>query len=129
MQVINSTDIVINNTNSTMVVLENGILHNIYHAGILLEKEDIQEIEKGYYSLEDPKPMKIIQEMDFGVSMTPEARKYGAEHSPDLNGVAYVIKDLAQRLLIRFYIAMWKRSKPVKVFNSFDEALEWLNHI
>ena len=120
---------IIENKNSVMRVLDNGILHNRYFEGSLLEVEDIKGVQNGYNSLPDPKPLKVIQEMEIGVSMTPEARKYAAEHSPDLTGVAYVIQGLAQRLLIRFYVGMWKRTKPVKVFDSVAEALNWLENL
>tara|TARA_B100000809_G_scaffold86740_1_gene85099 strand:+ start:1239 stop:1577 length:339 start_codon:yes stop_codon:yes gene_type:complete len=112
-----------------MRILDNGIMHTVFYKGTFLEVIDIKDVQIGYESLPDPKPMKVIQEMEIGVSMSLEARKYAAEHSPDLIGIAYVIKGLAQRLLIRFYVKMWKRKKPVKVFDSFDEAETWLMSI
>jgi hypothetical protein len=117
---------IIENKNSLMRVLDNGVLHNRYFEDTLLEVSDIKEVQDGYNSIPDPKPLKVIQEMEIGASMSSEARIYAAEHSPDLIAVAYVIKGLPQRLLIRFYVRMWKRKKPVKVFDCFDNALEWL---
>ena len=109
-----------------MRVLDNGILHINYPKGVEIDETDIRDIQKGYDSLPYPKPLKILQELELHVNMTADARKYAAEHSPDLTGVAYVIKSLGQRLLIRFYVRMWKRDKPIQVFESYKEALEWL---
>ena len=125
MQVSESIEIIINNTNSKMRILEDGILHNLYSEGVLLEVEDIKELQVQFNLLE-PKPTKVLQELGKFTNMSAEARKYAAEHSPELDGVAYVIHNLAQRLLIRFYVRMWKRDKPTKVFDSFSDAHKWL---
>lgn len=61
--------------------------------------------------------------------MSSDARQYAADHSPNAKGVAYVIHNLAQRLIIKFYVQMWKRKKPTKVFDSFYEAIEWLEKL
>ena len=116
-------DRVIETTNATVTVLESNILHFYYRND--LEVQDIIEVEEVYNSLV-PQPKKVIQEMGPFVSMSSEARSYAAERSPDLTAVAYVIRSLAQRLLIKFYIRMWRRKKPAKVFENFDEALAWI---
>jgi hypothetical protein len=125
----------IKNKNSIMKVFENGVLHIIYFKNVLIEVDDIKDVKDGYNSLAKPKPMKVIVKLESGVSISLEARKCAAEHSPILTGVAYIIEGLAQRLLVKFYIRMWKIKKPVKIFNSlktfnsFDEASDWLNSI
>jgi len=129
MKDLNTIVFTIFNKNSKMRVLENGILHTVFLKESILEVEDVKEMKRGYESLPDPKPNKAIQEFEAGVSMSPKCRIYAAEHSPDLLGVAYIINGLPQRLLIHFYVKMWKRKKPVKVFQAFDEALVWLNTI
>jgi hypothetical protein len=116
---------VIKNQHSEMKILENSILHISYTAGVVLEAKDIKELQV-QFELLNPKPRKVLQELGSSLNMSSEARRYAAEHSPDLIAVAYVIKGLAQRLLIRFHVKMWKRDKPVKVFDSFDDAKAWL---
>ncbi len=118
----------IRNKNSIIQVLDNGILHVLYPEGTQIEVADIKELQTQFNKL-DPKPTKVIQELRPYVNMTNEARKYGAEHSPALKGVAYVIHGLSQRLLVRFYIKMLKRDKPTKVFDAFNEALAWLEKL
>jgi len=127
-QVSEYIEIVINNTNSEMRILDNGIMHVAYKDGIALEVEDIKELQI-QFDLLNPKPTKVLQELGKFTNMSVEARNYAAEHSPDLKAVAYVIHSLAQRLLVRFYVKMWKRDKPTKVFDSVHEAKEWLTKI
>jgi len=120
---------VVQNTNHEMRVLNNGVLHIIHAAGVDIEVSDVKEMKKAYYDLPNPKPLKAIQEFRFNVSMTLEARKYAAEHSPNLLGVAYIIDGLAQRLILRFYVRMWKKDKPKDFFSNFDDAMEWLDQL
>ncbi len=110
-----------------MRVLDNGVLHIIHAKGVDIEVSDVKEMQEAYNSLPNPKPLRAIQEFSLYVSMTMEARKYAAEHSPDLLGVAYIINGLAQRLLLRFYVRMWKTDKPVAFFDNYDDAMEWLS--
>ena len=123
---VSEREYIIENTNSTFRLLEGNILHIYYKRDTELQVQDIIEVEKAYNALEEPKPMKIIQEMGPYAGMSAEARKYAAEHSPKLTAVAYVLGSLAQRLLIKFYVRMWKRDKPTKVFDTFDQALAWI---
>ena len=128
MLVSDSIEVVIYNTNSEMRILDNGVLHVIYSDGIVLEIEDIKELQV-QFDLLDPKPRKVLQHLGRYSTMSSDCRKYAAEHSPDLDGVAYVIHGLAQRLFIRFYVKMWKRDKPAKVFETVPDALNWLDEL
>lgn len=78
-----------------MKVLDNGVLHIVYLKDVLISVDDIKDVQDGYNSLMDPKPTKVVLELESGVNIGPEARKYGAEHSPALNGVAYIVDGLA----------------------------------
>jgi hypothetical protein len=122
----NAIEFTVINTNSVMTVLSSGILHIKYPIGAEITKSDIQEIQEAYAFLPDPKPLKVLQELGMYVNMTNKARKYAAQNSPELLGVAYVINGLAQRLLVRFYVGMLKKTKPTAVFDNYDDALDWL---
>lgn len=121
-----TTNITIENKKSVLRILEHNILHILYADNIVLEIKDINELYTSYNALPDPKPLKVITEMGDFSSITTEARHYGAEISPDLTKLAYVVKGLAQRLLLKFHIKMMKRKKPTKVFNNFNAAYAWL---
>lgn len=121
-----TTNISIENKKSVLRILEHNILHILYADNIVLEIKDIDELYTSYNALPDPKPLKVLSEMGDFSSITTEARNYGAEISPDLTKLAYVVKGLAQRLLLKFYVKMLKRKKPTKIFNNFDAAYAWL---
>ena len=116
----------IQNKNHEMSVLSNGVLLIVHAKGTEIEISDVKEMKQAYHSLPDPKPLKAIQDFRLNVTMTTEARKYAAEHSPDLLGVAYLINGLAERLLLSFYVRMWKRDKPTQFFHKNEDAMEWL---
>ena len=121
-----TTNITIENKKSVLRILEHNILHILYADNIVLEIKDINELYTSYNALPDPRPLKVLSEMGDFSSITTEARNYGAEISPDLTKLAYVVKGLSQRLLLKFYIKMMKRKKPTKVFNNFDAAYAWV---
>lgn len=126
MQATKDRNIVIKNEKSTLNIIEDNILHILYLKNSDLEIEDVKEVAEAYNSLPEPKPQKVLSEMESYVSITNEARVYAAEQSPDLIGIAYVISGLSQRLLLKFYVKLWKRKKPTQVFHSYAEALLWL---
>ena len=112
-----------------MEVLDNGMLLITHNQDTEIEVSDVEEMRAGFDSIKDPKPRKAIQDFRLNVSMTMEARKYAAEHSPDLLGVAYVINGLPERLLLSFYVRMWKRDKPTDFFKSVKDAIDWLESL
>lgn len=120
---------VIHNNKSTLTIIEDNILHIYYEANSELEIADVIEVEKAYEQLPEPKPLKVVSEIGPFVTMSADARAYAAERSPDLVAIAYVIKSLSQRMLLKFYVRMWKRKKPSKVFEDYQEALKWLKSI
>ena len=110
-------------------ILEDNILLIYYKDNATIEVEDILSIEKAYNDLPYIKPMKVVTEYGEFVTITSEARTKAAQRSPDLIAVAYVINSLSQRLLLKFYIKMVKRKKPTKVFQTMEEALDWVKGI
>jgi hypothetical protein len=116
---------VILNKNSKMQILEGEILHITYNEDVIIEIPDIKELNDRY-NLLNPKPQKVIQDFSRFLTISTEARHYASEKSPDLKAIAFVITSLAQRILLRFYIKTWKRDKKTKIFESFNEALDWI---
>lgn len=121
-----TTNITIENDKSVLRILDQNILHILYADNSVLEVKDVDDVCYSYNLLPDPKPLKVLSEMGAFSSITNEAKKHAAEISPELTKLAYVIKGLAHRLLLKFYIKMMKRKKPTKVFNDFDAAYAWL---
>ena len=122
-------DIIITNEKSILKIIDDGIIHILYTKNSILEVQDLKEVKDGINLLAASKlnKFKVLTELQAFVSITPEARIYGAEHSPEVVAGAYVIKGLSQRLLVSFHLKTRKIMKPTKVFQTSDEALIWLN--
>ena len=118
----------IKNTNSEMRIIHDNILHITYKEDTTLEIADIDEL-MNQFKLLSPKPEKVINEYGNFVTISTEARLYAKNISPDLKAVAYIINSLAQRILLRFYIKTFKKSKKAKIFESFEDALTWIKSI
>ena len=113
-------------TNSTVSWITDEIVHIKWKEGVELEIEDIDDVDDSFQKITQGEKVKVLSEMGKFTNISPEARKYAAEQSPDLICLGYVIHSLAQRLILRFYIKIKRRQYPTKVFTSYKEALEWL---
>jgi len=116
----------IKNTNSTLRWVEDGIVHIEWKPKTDIEITDIDELEISFNVLTQGQFVCVVSDLRDFVNISIEARNYAAEKSPKLKGIAYVISGLSQRIMLRFYIKLRKRKNPAKVFQSFDEAVEWL---
>jgi hypothetical protein len=116
----------IENTNSTICWVDESIVHIVWNPNIELEKVDIDEVSQSFDEMTQGEVVRVVSQFGTYVNISPEAKAYAAEKSPECIALAYVITSLAQRILIRFYIRMRKRKNPTKVFNTIDEALIWL---
>jgi len=117
---------IITNTNSVFRLFKPNILHIIYADNVVLEIEDVIEVQLAYRSLPDPKPLSVLSELGKHGSFSTEARTYAAQIAPDLDKSAYIIKGLAQRLIVRFYLKVLTSKGDNKVFDCFEEAYNWV---
>lgn len=61
-------------------------------------------------------------------SITPEARKYAAEHGRNFFLASAVISEsLAVRLVVNFFNTFYRHPVPLKMFETEEKALAWLN--
>lgn len=115
-------------TNASVERLSESTVHLKWRKGADLEVKDIDEMHVAFKQITNGQQVKVVSEFEPFVSITSEAREYAASTSPDLIALAYVIHSLSQRIIIRFYIKMKKKKHPTKVFDSFDQAVNWLDN-
>jgi hypothetical protein len=60
-------------------------------------------------------------------SISVEARKHAEAKSMPTPAQAVIIKNLAQRILAKFYHLFRKDDHPLKFFSNIEEALTWLD--
>lgn len=114
------------NKNSTVKLVEKGIVHIKWKSDIELEEKDVDDVSAAFNELSKGEIVCVISHFGEYVNITPTARDYAANQSPKCIALAYVLNGLAQRLVIKFYIRIRKRKNPTKVFNSYEDALKWV---
>ena len=72
------TEEIIQNTNSTATLIDEGILHFRWHTGIELEIPDIDEAHRAFELLAKGRKVKVLSEFGHYVNISPEARDYAA---------------------------------------------------
>ena len=118
---------IIKNKLSTVELLSNGIVYIYYHENALLKSEDFDDVVAAYKQLSHNKPLKVLSEFGAYATATPAARKHAALVRVSCIAEAAVFKGLAQRMLLKFHILLRKQPHPFKIFQSKQNAINWLN--
>ncbi|UKN02313.1 hypothetical protein K6119_02110 [Paracrocinitomix mangrovi] len=118
----------IKNENSTVKMVADNIVFVYYHENAVIEPEDFDASLAACYELANGnKNLKAISEFGKYSTATAAARK----HAESLNIVcvaeAAIFHSLAQRLLLKFYIMFRKQPHPFKIFQSYEEAFNWVS--
>ena len=90
--------------------------------------EDTKENVAAFGTLSGFKKVPVLIIGGSFSSLAPETRKFMASEEPLLysKAEAFLLKSLAQKILINFYIKFDKPLVPSKVFTKEDEAIKWL---
>jgi hypothetical protein len=107
---------------------EEGILRVAPNEGAELDLEEAMACFDVYRQL-GCRENKVLQLMDGrgGLSATPEARDYAAEHGKEyFIASAIVSSSLPVRIIVNFFNAFYKHEVPFKMFSTEEEALRWL---
>ena len=93
-----------------------------------LQKEDIINMQSWVKVTTDEKKLMNLVRFGNGSTVTREAREYAS--SPEGNvltiGSAILVKNLAQQLIIDYYIKFNKPVYPTRVFYKKDKAVRWI---
>lgn len=93
-----------------------------------LDVEDIKKIKETNLDITNNKKYGVISYTGNHSSVTAEARDYLATKFVEKNklAAAYIITQLAQRLLLNFFISFNKPTVPTKSFSNLKDAQEWI---
>jgi len=108
-------------------LLENDVLHAYFLPDNTLEPEDFIKGKEDYIFLGEGRKLRHLIEFGQYCTATNEARTWAEQNSPEAIAEAIVIKSLAQRILVRFYLSLRKNTHPIKVCQGLQEAKDWLN--
>ena len=124
-EVIRSTE----TSKGNILLYSNGILHQTYHDGAEMTKEDsCAEID--LYKTEYCRDMKrpILVDIQNVKTVSKESRSiYASEETGKcLSAAALLIGNPVSRIIANFYLGMNKTIMPVRMFTSVEDATDWL---
>lgn len=116
--------------NKSLITLIDGtIFFVLYDDDVLLELEDFQESRAAFDAWSEHEKLKILVEFPRHTAISAEARKSAENARLEAVAEAIVIHSLSLRMITRFYLLFQKNPHPVRVFTSFELALEWLKSV
>lgn len=114
---------------ATLEWYENDLVICRYKAPSDVDVELINRINADILAMVEDRPYTVIVFAEPGVNFTAEGRAYGAEkgHAGNKKAWAAVSDNLAQILVVNFFVRFNKPKIPFKLFKKESEAREWLN--
>ena len=111
-----------------MEMREDGILHVHIKVDEVFEIADSHALVQARTRLVDGRRTPIIYTCSEFVIPSKEVREFVASEnrSKMVTADAFVVNSLPQRLVANFFIKINKPVRPVKVFDNFDAAREWI---
>ena len=110
----------------TLYRLDNKVLFYDYKDNIVIDLKDVKEAFNLYIEHSENESRKVLLAFGQFSSIDLDARKYAENKLMPTPAQAIVIRNLAQRMLARFYKTLRKDSHPLKFFSNTQDALSWL---
>lgn len=110
---------------------KDGIVHYRMKANSMILLPDILE----HYTVfkEKYKGMRFLNLYEFeeNAEVDDDVRKWASDPSGNKFTIAdaFVIQSMAQKMIGNFYLTFHKPVKPTRLFNSLEEALNWLKSL
>lgn len=112
---------------ATCELIEEGVVYVVYKDKVDIELKDVIETRVISNQLTEGKPYVSIYESGADTFITKEAREISSKDGDITNrkALAIVVSNLAQRLIVNFFINMNRNTYPIKAFNTKEDALNW----
>jgi hypothetical protein len=106
-----------------------GIIHTKYYPQSECDIESAKEEIKFINQLTDGKGAPCIVDITKVKSVTREARLYYSSEvaSHVISAAALLVDSQVSKVLANFFLGINKPLMPVRLFNSEEQAMEWLN--
>jgi len=111
-----------------LVKIENDILIITVKPDIYVELEMVQEVVAKQREILEDKAILVLLNISESSGISKEAREYtSGRHVEGLQiAMAILISSLPMRLMANFFIKFDKPPAPTRLFNSYNEAINWL---
>lgn len=108
--------------------ISNGILHIKVKPDTFVELPMVQEVVAKQREITNGQPILVLLDISEAYGVAKEAREYTSGKSVEglQKAMAMLINSLPIRLLANFFIKFDKPPAPTKMFNSYDQAINWL---
>lgn len=113
---------------ATVSKLENSIIKIDMTPSSVIDLEECEKITKAIGDLTNKKQALILMIAENSTNFTTEARAFSASELGSIYTIAdaMIVKNLAQKIMVSFYLKINKPIRPSKAFNSESEAIKWL---
>ena len=108
-----------------------GIVEVSIQASEIFGPESVQELEREAQRFCGESPLPILVIMDEAALVDYEALRYSANLTTEDKKLAeaYVLSNLAQRIVLNFYLRQLKPTVPTRTFSTEETAVAWLNSL
>ena len=98
------------------------------HGNVLITETESREINNKIGELSGGKEIPVLMVAEELTQFDSTARTFSAseEGMRYTLGDAFVVRNIAQRLIASFYLSFNKPKKPSKIFDSEEAAMKWL---
>lgn len=128
MQVLETTSAYISTQKFDAVLLDDNLIENIIHRGVMLEKDDVLELKKTNVKLASKNKYCLLVTSKELASVSEEARAVSAskEFAELTIAKALMATSLGQQIIVNFYLKINKPHIKTRVFSEREKALAWL---
>lgn len=111
-----------------MILYTNGVMNVIFKQNSTVELRDAEEAINWTAEVAGDRKFVNLMEAESNTEVDAEARALSASNQQNKYTIAdaIVISSQAHRILTNFYLKFNKPTKPTKIFNNRDKALQWL---
>lgn len=120
----------IENRSSVITVIDHEIISVFIKPNMEFEISDVDDISDSIEKLREGKEALILVDVSENTTGNSEVREYSASHGAInfAKAIAYVTNSLAQKIVVNFFIILYRKHKPVRMFTSKKEAIDWLKN-
>lgn len=97
----------------------------------VMTKKETKEVNDAIGILSEGKEILVLGIADESSQIDKTAREFSAskEGLGFTKAEAFVVKNLAQKLTVNFYLTINKPLKPCKAFTTEEDAIKWLREV
>lgn len=120
---------------ATIKIIEPGLVHIVYKDEYEVELKDVQEVDCAFLEFAKDSTLYVIMDTKGKYNIfSQEAQKYLSKETimvekDLLGGFAMIISNLPYRIILRFYMKVYKPNYKLQVFSNQENAKRWIEQI